>query len=137
MGEDTLGFPNDCWNAVVCEHVCFFVRLFLSVFMQVCVYTRLSAAPCFAVDSHFKRFGWHVKEIPVQTEEFALAFELGCSSIGAGLNITKEYTKQAALCANPHLCLLFTVSCSGGISQPSSHHQEGTAESWLRPQPVL
>lgn len=51
--------------------------------------------------------------------------------------MTKEYTKPAMCVPTLISVFLFTVSCSGGISQPSSHYQEGTAEPGLRPKPVL
>ncbi len=134
-GRGHFGLPNDCWNAVVCERVCFYVPVLLSVYVSVCLYASV-CCPVFCSWQSLKRFGWHVKEIPVQTEVFVFAFELNDSSIGAGQN-KKGIYKACCVCANPHLCFLFTVSCSSGISQPSSHYQEGTAEPGLRSQPVL
>lgn len=49
-GRGHFGLPNDCWNAVVCERVC--LCACSPQCICKCVYTRLSAALCFAADSH-------------------------------------------------------------------------------------
>lgn len=50
-GRGHFGFPNDCWNAVVCERVLFLVCACPP--QCVCVFMRVCLLPCFfAADSH-------------------------------------------------------------------------------------
>lgn len=111
---------HDCWN-VVC----------------VCVYMCLSAALCSAADSHLSILAGTLKRCRCRQECLLLPFELNNGSIGAGQSEERmcvSRSERVRVCANPPLV---SVCCSGGVSQPSGHHQEGAAEPGLRPQPVL
>lgn len=45
-GRGHSALSNDCWNVVVCEHVCFCVPVPVSVYASVCVFIRVYLLPC-------------------------------------------------------------------------------------------
>lgn len=47
-GRGHSGLSNDCWNVVVCEHVCVCVPVPVSVYVSVCVcvFIRVYLLPC-------------------------------------------------------------------------------------------